>query len=184
MTELYIKNMVCKCCIHVVKAELLNLGWTPTQVELGYAKVKETMNDAEKTELVNNLQKFDLDLIDTKKSVLGEKMKTIIFQTIHQSNSLSQKMDWYHIITSQLPEPFSQERLSRHFSSYAGKTLEGYIIEQKVERAKELIYRDELPLRSVAQKLGYASLPHLSSQFKQVTGFTPTQYKRLHKHKG
>ena len=183
MTELYIKNMVCKCCIHVVKVELVNLGWTPIQVELGYAKVKEMMNDAEKEELVSNLQKFDLDLIDTNRSIIGEKMKTIILQTIHQSDSLSQRMEWHHIITSQLPEPYSQERLSRHFSSYAGKTLEKYIIEQKVERAKELIYRDELSLKIIAQKLGYASLPHLSSQFKQVAGYTPTQYKRLHKHK-
>lgn len=183
MTELYIKNMVCKCCIHVVKVELVNLGWTPTEVELGYAKVKENINDSQKAELVDKLRKFDLDLIDTQSRIVGEKIKTIIIQTINQTETLPQKIDWYHLITNQLSEPYTKERLSRHFSSYAGITLERYIIEQKVERVKELIFRDEFPLRSIAQKLGDASLPHLSSQFKQVTGYTPTQYKRLRKQK-
>lgn len=175
--------MVCKCCVHVVKVELVNLGWTPTQVALGYAKVKETINDRQKAELVDKLRKFDLDLIDTQSRIVGEKIKTVIIQTINQSEALPQKIDWYHLITNQLSESYTKERLSRHFSSYAGITLERYIIEQKVERVKELIFRDEFPLRSIAQKLGYASLPHLSSQFKQVTGYTPTQYKRLRKQK-
>jgi len=28
-------------------------------------------------------------------------------------------------------------------------------------------------------RLGYSSMAHLSSQFKKVTGFTPTQFKKL-----
>lgn len=48
-----------------------------------------------------------------------------------------------------------------------------------MERAKELINYGELPMVEVAQQLGYSSLAHLSRQFRQVTGLTPTEFQRL-----
>ena len=58
-------------------------------------------------------------------------------------------------------------------------TIEKFIIRQKVERAKELINYGELPMAEVAQQLGYSSPAHLSRQFRQVTGLTPTEFQRL-----
>ena len=58
-------------------------------------------------------------------------------------------------------------------------TIERYFIQQRVERAKELITYDELSIKEIAALLGYSSTAYLSSQFKTVTGMTPTQFKRL-----
>ena len=52
------------------------------------------------------------------------------------------------------------------------------IIHQKIEKVKELIAYNELTLSEIAWKLGYSSVAHLSSQFKKVTGFTPSQIKK------
>ena len=67
--------------------------------------------------------------------------------------------------------------LSTLFSSVEGITLEQYIIRQKIERVKELLFYDELNLSEIADKMGYSSVAHLSGQFKKVTGLTPTQMK-------
>jgi AraC-like DNA-binding protein len=63
------------------------------------------------------------------------------------------------------------------FSSVESITLEQYIIRQKIERIKELLIYDELTLSQIAFQLGYSSAAHLSSQFKKVTGMTPSQFK-------
>ena len=64
-------------------------------------------------------------------------------------------------------------------SASEGLTIEKFIIRQKVERAKELIDYDELPIAGVAELLGYSSPTHHSRQFLQLTGLTPTKFQRL-----
>ena len=69
--------------------------------------------------------------------------------------------------------------LSNLFSSVEGVTIEQYFINQKVEKAKELLVYDELTLTEIAFRLGYSSVAHLSRQFKKVTGQTPSEFKKL-----
>jgi len=42
-----------------------------------------------------------------------------------------------------------------------------------------LLVYDEKTLREIAFEMGYSSVAHLSGQFKKVTGFTPTYFKKL-----
>jgi AraC-like DNA-binding protein len=67
------------------------------------------------------------------------------------------------------------------FSSVEGVTIEKYIVRQKIERVKELLFYNELTLSEIAYKLGYSSVAHLSSQFKKETGMTPTDFKKENK---
>jgi len=65
------------------------------------------------------------------------------------------------------------------FSEVEGITIEKYLINQKIEKIKELLVYDELSLNEIAYQLGYSSVAHLSTQFKKVTGLTPTHFKKL-----
>ena len=49
----------------------------------------------------------------------------------------------------------------------------------KIERIKELIMFEDMTLTEISYKLHYSSVAHLSSQFKKVTGLTPTHFKQL-----
>ena len=69
--------------------------------------------------------------------------------------------------------------LANFFSEVEATTIEQYLIALKVERIKELILFDELSLKQIAYKLKYSSVAHLSTQFKKVTGLTPTHFKEL-----
>ena len=50
---------------------------------------------------------------------------------------------------------------------------------QKIEHAKNLIIKDYLTLTEVAYRLNYSSVAHLSTQFKNITGITPSQFQRI-----
>jgi AraC-like DNA-binding protein len=68
--------------------------------------------------------------------------------------------------------------LSNLFSEVEGITIEQYIINQKIEKVKELLMYDEQSLTEISIKLGYSSVAHLSNQFKKVTGLTPGYFKK------
>lgn len=177
MTELFIKNMVCQCCIHVVKMEVEKAGCTPISIDLGIVKVKEDLTNKALDKIAAGLQKYGLGLITTLKSITVEKITTIVIRYINSADILPQKIDWYNIISNQLNQKYSPNQIGRLFPSVEGVTLEHFIITQKTKLAEELIFQNELTLKEISKRLGYASLPHLSGQFKKVTGFTPTKYR-------
>jgi AraC-like DNA-binding protein len=69
--------------------------------------------------------------------------------------------------------------LANLFSEVQGTTIEKFFINHKIEKVKELLVYDELNLKEIAFKLHYSSVSHLSSQFKKVTGLTPSHFKQI-----
>jgi YesN/AraC family two-component response regulator len=105
-----------------------------------------------------------------------ESIKKKVIQKIHGVDQIDRKFNWSDIIADELHYDYAY--LSTLFSSVEGITLEQYIIRQKIEKAKELLLYDEFNLSEIASKLGYSSVAHLSSQFKKITGFTPSELKK------
>jgi len=87
------------------------------------------------------------------------------------------KVNFSTIITEKLNVEYSS--LSRLFSSVEGVTIERFILKQKAEKVKELIFYNELTLSEIAYKMDYSSVAHLSAQFKKETGMTPTAFKKM-----
>jgi AraC-like DNA-binding protein len=58
-----------------------------------------------------------------------------------------------------------------------GVTIQQFIIMNKIERVKELLFYGELNLSEISYKLNYSSIGHLSNQFKKITGISPSDYK-------
>ena len=56
-----------------------------------------------------------------------------------------------------------------------------FILKQKIEKAKELLFYKQLTLSEIAFQMNYSSTAHLSSQFKKETGMTPTEIKEIRK---
>jgi AraC-like DNA-binding protein len=175
--KLYIKNMVCDRCISAVKQEIESQGLHPVKVALGEVELAEDSIQGDV------LRKFDSRLIelgferiDDRKSRLIEAIKNVIIKRVHQSEEIDRKLNWSTVLSEELH--YDYNHLSSLFSSVEGITLEQYIIRQKIERVKELLFYDELSLSQIAYKLGYSSVAHLSGQFKKVTGLTPTEMKK------
>jgi len=174
---LYIKNMVCNRCILVVQQELEKQGLHPQKVSLGEVSLEEShLDDTQLSRLDTSLVTLGFERIDDRKARLIESIKNIVIQKIHRAESVNLKFNWSTMLSEELNVDYNL--LSNLFSSVEGITLEQYIIRQKIERVKELIFYDELNFSEIADRLGYSSVAHLSAQFKKVTGFTPSELKK------
>jgi len=176
---LHIKNMVCNRCKWVVKTELEKLGHEVMVVNLGQVELKNDVDPAQREAIRHKLEAFGFELMNDKSSVLIEQIKTTLIELVQDTEKL-EKQNLSEYVSQKLHKDYST--LSKLFSEVAGVTIEQYFILQKIERAKELIVYDEMSLTQIAYELGYSSVAHLSSQFKKVTGLTPSHFKGLKHH--
>jgi YesN/AraC family two-component response regulator len=163
----------------VVKSELEKLELHYAAVELGEVEVMEDMSSDQLDRLRVALQKTGLQLMDDKKSILVEKIKTSIIELVHYTHEQI-KTNLSDYLTEKLN--YNYTYLANLFSEVKGITIEKFYLAHKIERVKELLVYDELNLTEIADKLHYSSVAHLSNQFKKMTGLTPSHFKNL-KHK-
>jgi AraC-like DNA-binding protein len=171
--------MVCTRCQTVVKSELKKLGLHYSYVDLGEAEILEELTPDLQSQLNTLLKKSGLELMDDKKSILVEKIKTMIIELIHYTDDQI-KVNLSDYLSEKLN--YNYTYLSNLFTETKGISIEKYYLSHRIEKAKELLVYDELNLSEIAYKLHYSSVAHLSNQFKKMTGLTPSHFKNL-KHK-
>ena len=145
----------------------------PLDVRLGEVIVAKDLDDADIQSFRSALESVGFELLDDNQQQLIEQIKTTIINRIHFSGQSGFNIS--EILANDLHKDYSL--LSKLFSSTEGITIEHYTILQKIEKAKELLTYNKQTLSEIAFALGYSSVSHLSSQFKKVTGLTPTQFK-------
>lgn len=168
--------MVSLRCKMLVKSELEKLGLTSISIDLGTVEIQGDITKEQLESFRKNLQKSGLELLDDKKNILVEKIKSVIIEMIHYSDVIPEVNDSDYI-SEKLGYDYTY--LSNTFSEVKGITIQQYIIMHKIEKVKELLIYDELTLTEIAYQLHYSSVAHLSNQFKKVTGLTPTYFKEL-----
>jgi AraC family transcriptional regulator len=177
MTTLYIKNMVCNRCITAVKHVLEQQDLHSEKISLGEVVLEEDqLTSPQLAKLDNALAELGFERIDDKRARLIEAIKSKVIQMIHHAEKVKLKFNWSKVLSDEVHYEYNY--LSNLFSSVEGITLEQYIIRQKIEKVKELLFYDELSLSEIAHRLGYSSVAHLSSQFKKITGLTPSALKK------
>lgn len=168
--------MVSIRCKMIVKQELERLGIEYGIIDLGEVVIKDSLEPEDHENLRIALLSSGLELMDDKKAILIEKIKSVVIEMIHYADDFpSVKNSEY--LGERLNHNYTY--LASLFSEAAGINLEQYIIAHKIEKVKELIIYDELNLTEISYKLGYKSVSHLSNQFKKVTGLTPSFFKYL-----
>jgi len=174
---LYIKNMVCNRCIKVVDEEIRKLGFSISSIELGKVEIQQELNEFDLQKIRTRLNELGFELIDDQKSRIINQIKTLIIEIVHHQKEKDDYKNSSEILATEIGKDYSY--LSNLFSSIEGITIEKYIILQKIEKVKELLVYDELNLNEIAFQMGYSSTQHLSSQFKKITGLSPSHFKKL-----
>lgn len=176
----HIKNMVCNRCILVVTEALERLGFTPIRVELGTAVLREPITSGQRAAIRAALEAYGFELIDDRRMRIIEQIKVAVIELVHYRDN-SSRLNLSDYLSQKCRHDYSS--LSKLFSEVTGTTIERYYLLQKVERIKELLVYDELSISEIADKLNYSSAAYLTTQFRNLTGITPSRFKRLSGHK-
>ncbi len=181
MSKIHIKNMVCNRCISVVANELDSIGLSAKNITLGEVVLERALNSEEKSTLKAALEKHGFELLDDKKAKLIEQVKTLLIVLVHYNKTEKpESMRYSDYLEKEVGMDYHS--MSKLFSEVEGITIEHFLISQKVERVKELLIYNEFSISEIALQLGYSSVAHLSGQFKKLTGFNPSEFKKLHQH--
>lgn len=176
MKVFYVKNMVCDRCILVVKQLLDAMDIPFKAVGLGEIELARDLEAEQEEEVKEKLAELGFEWLDNRKFVFVERIKSAVIAYIHHGKNNGEESLTTHIQNT-IDKDYSS--LSSLFTITQGITIEQYAIQQRIEKAKELLLYDELNLNEISWNLGYSSVQHLSSQFKKLTGLTPTQFKKL-----
>lgn len=168
--------MVCIRCKLVVKEVLKALELTLINVELGEIEIQEFLNNVQLDQLKEKLLQFGLELMDDRKSVLIQKIKNVVIELVHYSEE-PLLVNFSEYLSKKLQHDYTY--LANLFSEVQGTTIEKFLISHKIERVKELLVYNELTLSEIAIQMHYSSVAYLSTQFKKVTGLTPSHFKHL-----
>lgn len=168
--------MVCNRCIMAVSNIFHEAGFTEAEVQLGKVSVTDSFSEDKLIRIEGQLKNIGFEVMNDSKSRLIEHIKNIAIDIIYK-HPLEIKVNYSSYLAEQLNLDYNY--LSTLFSSVEGTTIEKYMINLKIERVKELLVYDEKSLSEIAFEMGYSSVGHLSGQFKKVTGFTPSYFKRL-----
>lgn len=173
--KLIIKNMSCHCCIRLVKRLLEDNRVIVNDVMMGEAKISFDPDLVDFAVITTLIEKEGFELIRDKDEQLAEQIRNAVIDLVHYStfNAMVRNSDY-------LVEKFnlSYQYISTLFSKQQNITLEKFIILQKIEKVKELIHYGELTLSEIAYMMGYSSVQYLSTQFKNVTGISVSEFKK------
>lgn len=172
----YIKNMVCNRCITAVEDILAKSDIKVLNVQLGEVTLPSPLAKAQREQLARELAKNGFELLDDARQKLIDKIKTSVIEYVNYDEG-DHRENFSHLLAGKLYKDYSY--LSKLFSETEGITIEKYLINQKIEKVKELMMYGELNLSEIAFQLGYSSVAHLSAQFKRATGFSPSNFRRL-----
>jgi AraC-like DNA-binding protein len=160
----------------VVKEELTRLGLKYISVDLGEVEIMENISPVQLEQFKAALLKSGLELMDDRKGILIQKIKTVIIELVHYSEE-PLVINLSAFLAEKLQHDYTY--LANLFSEVQGTTIEKFYISHKIERVKEFLVYDELTLTEIAYKMHYSSVAHLCTQFKKVTGLTPSHFKSL-----
>lgn len=176
--ELDLKNMVSKSCIRLVRQclegqEGLRIHW----IQMGKALIDIdpkllTIEDLEKA-----LKSQGFPIIRDPDRRLVEAIKVAAIELIHQAYNANSLIRNSAFLEEKVGQPYA--KLSKTFSDLTGTTLEQYLILLKIEKVKELITYEEHTMSEISYMMGYSSVQYMSTQFRKVTGYTPSEYKKL-----
>lgn len=170
--------MVSLRCKMVVKAAAEELNIPYGNVDLGFIEIDEKLSESVLEKFKAKLLKSGLEILDDKRSILIEKIKNVVIEMVHYADEFP-KVNFSTYLSEKLGYDYTY--LSNLFTEVKGTTIQEFIILHKIEKAKELIMYNEMSIADIAYTLNYSSAAHFSTQFKKVTGLTPSFFKKLKK---
>ena len=145
---------------------------------IGFGEVEflEKLTPEKEQNLHISLKQYGVEIVENEKIILVQKIKDSIIEMVFNSEETLNIKTSVHL-AEKLNHSYGY--LSNLFSEITYTSIENFIIIQKIEHAKQLILSTNFSLTEIAFNLNYSSVAHLSTQFKNTTGITPSAFQRI-----
>ncbi|MFH6997150.1 helix-turn-helix domain-containing protein [Flavobacterium sp. FlaQc-57] len=173
--KLFIKFDINTICSLFLKHNLDQHNVNFTSLGFGEIEINDNLDADALESLKNKLSPCGFEIVENQKSVLVQKIKDAIIELVFMEDNNNYKSSVF--LAEKLNHSYGY--LSNVFSEVTYSSIENFIILQKIERAKQLIIINEMSLTEIAFLLNYSSVAHLSTQFKNTTGITPSAFQRI-----
>lgn len=144
-------------------------------LSFGEVEFLDQIQESEVKAIGEDLKEYGIEIIENQKTALVQKIKDAIIDMVFSEKNVNVKASVY--LAEKLNHSYGY--LSNLFSEVTYTSIENFIILQKIEHCKQLIVNDKLTLTEIAYRLSYSSVAHLSTQFKNTTGITPSQFQKI-----
>jgi len=141
------------------------------QNTVGSALYVNSLTNVLAVHLIRNYASIKSD-IPVYSSALPERKLSNVLEYIQQHLEEDIKLSDLAALLS-----MSQFHFCRLFKQSLGITPYQYLLQQRVERAKQLLKQTDHSIMEIAFLCGFNSHSHLTKQFRQLTGMTPTVYR-------
>lgn len=174
--KIFVKFDFTRFCSKFIDEKLVELDIKYRMLNFGEIEFLEKVGDEKLKAFDAILDDYGIEKIENQKIILVQKVKdTIRDMVFNLEDSINVKSSVY--LSEKLGHSYGY--ISNLFSEVTYTSIENFIILQRIDYAKSLMTNTELSLTEIAFKLQYSSVAHLSSQFKNTTGITPTTFQRI-----
>lgn len=174
--------MVCSRCVHTIRQGAQQMGLLIKEINLGRVYFDSALQPAEQIKLVQFLREQGFELLSDRHTRLIHQVKVLADSYIQNQSRNNKKVKFSSMLSETLN--LNYDSISEIFSSSESLTIEKYLINRRIEKVIELLVYFNKNLTEISHALGYSSISHLSAQFKQITGFTPSHYRKIKYQKG
>jgi AraC family transcriptional regulator len=180
-SEILIKGMVCERCISVIRECITNLGYIVTKTSLGKVSVNEDLDKSDFDKIALLLAETGFELVSNRQLRIVSQAKDLINEVFGENVRYDAKLKFSTLLSEKLHMNYNS--ISGLFTETEGITLEKFIITKRLEKVKALLVYTEFTLTEIAYITGFGSINHLSKQFKELTGFSPSRFKSIRSEK-
>ncbi len=169
--------MVCERCVSVIREGITKLGYDVAKVNLGKLFLKSEIDSDGHHRIELFLAENGFEMISNRQVRIVNQAKELISEVFGQNVKYDAKLKFSSLLSEKLH--MNYDSISELFTDLEGITLEKYIITKRLEKVKELLVYTEFTLTEIAYITGFSSINHLSRQFKELTGFSPSHFKEV-----
>lgn len=176
-SDVLIKGMVCERCVSVIKDGITDLGYEVNKVSLGKLSLNSELDKDDYQRIESFLTENGFEMISNRQVRIVNQAKDIIGEVFGENLKYDSRLKFSALLSETLH--MNYDSISELFTELEGITLEKYIITKRLEKVKELLVYTEFTLTEIAYITGFSSINHLSRQFKELTGFSPSHFKSI-----
>jgi len=121
-------------------------------------------------EVISQYRGREKEEIENNGAILIRKMKNYI------RDNIGSRMDREEVAMRFF---VSKDYVTHLFNRYENVSFTQYVNEQKLERAKDLIRKTNLPMKAIAMNVGFSDYAYFSKVFKEYSGMSPLDYRKL-----